>query len=123
MLPLTLIAKNQSLTFEINSNISIWAALSIAVVVEEVVFRGYLLSYFERYGKSVAIISSTLRFVFIHYPGWWLLDMQPSLLSWLQSSFSIFFLGVVLSIIFLRYRSLVACIMIHSTNNFIASFS
>ena len=109
MLPLTLIAKNQSFTLELNSNASVWAVLSVAVVVEEVVFRGYLLNYFERYGKITAIIASSLLFVLIHYPGWWLLDMQPSLFGWLQSSFSIFFVGVVLSIIFLRYRSLVAC--------------
>jgi len=123
MLPLTLMAKNQSLTLEVNSNAPVWAVLSVAVVVEELVFRGYLLNYFERYGKITAIMASSLLFVLIHYPGWWLLDMQPSLFAWLQSSFSIFFLGVVLSVIFLRYRSLLACIMIHSTNNLIASIS
>ena len=121
VLPLTLTFRNQALNIETLSKVPIWAALSIAVVVEEVVFRGYFLVFFERYGKWTAIIASTVLFVLIHYPGWWLLDLQPSAYAWVQSSFSIFFLGVILSIIFLRYRSLLACIMVHATNNFIAS--
>ncbi|MCK5726965.1 MAG: CPBP family intramembrane metalloprotease [Thiotrichaceae bacterium] len=44
-------------------------------------------------------------------------------IGWIQASGNILLLGIVLSIVFLRYKSLVACIMIHSTNNLISLIS
>ena len=49
------------------------------------------------------------------------LETHPSLASWIMTSGSIFLLGVILSILFLRFNSLWICILVHSANNLVAA--
>ncbi len=124
VLPLTLLSSGKSISFDSVSSVPFWSAVSIAVITEEIVFRGYLLPVFEQhYKKARAILTTVLLFVLIHYPGWWLLETHSTIGGWVQASGSIFFLGVILSIVFIRYKSLLACIMIHSTNNLVAAIA
>lgn len=122
-LPLTMLLKGKPLSAKEVSGVPLWSALSLAVIVEEVVFRGYLLNLLTRYGKIRAVIISSVLFVFIHYPGWWFLEMQPSLMHWVSSSISIFVLGILLGSLFLKFRALWICILIHSANNLIAKIA
>jgi len=119
--PLTMLSKGMDIGVESISVAPIWVALSFAVVIEEIVFRGYLLNSFLCYGKAKAVLISSILFLLIHFPGWWLLETHPSLASWITTSGSIFILGVILSILFLRFNSLWICILVHSANNLVAA--
>ena len=81
-MPLTMLLKGKAIISQEISSVPIWAALSVAVIVEEIIFRGYLLNAFLDYGKTLAVLISSIFFVLIHYPGWYMFDMQPSLLNW-----------------------------------------
>jgi membrane protease YdiL (CAAX protease family) len=119
--PLTMLLKGKAIGMDNISGLSIWAALSVAVVIEEIVFRGYLLNSFLDYGKTIAVLVSSIFFVLIHFPGWWLLESHTSLASWIITSGSIFILGVILGFLFLRFKSLWICILVHSANNLVAA--
>ena len=119
--PLTMLSKGMDIGVESISVASIWVGLSFAVVVEEIVFRGYLLNSFLCYGKAKAVLVSSILFLLIHFPGWWLLGTHSSLVGWITTSASIFILGVILSILFLRFNSLWICILVHSANNLVAA--
>ena len=49
VLPLTVLSSGKSISFDGVSSVPFWSAITIAVMTEEVVFRGYLLSVFEQY--------------------------------------------------------------------------
>ena len=119
--PLTMLSKGMDIGVESISVAPIWVALSFAVVIEEIVFRGYLLNSFLSYGKAKAVLASSILFLLIHFPGWWLLETHLSLASWITTSGNIFILGVILSILFLRFKSLWICILVHSANNLVAA--
>lgn len=116
-LPLTLLANGKSLSIDAVNLLPLWSGISIAVIVEEIVFRGYILNKLLRYGRLAAVCISSVLFVLIHYPGWWFYGPHH---SWLHHSGSVLILGVVLALVFIKYRSLVICILLHSTNNLIA---
>ena len=92
VLPLTLLSSGKSISFNGVSSVSFWSTISLAVITEEIVFRGYLLSAFEQYyNRTLAILTTVLLFVLIHYPGWWLLETHSTIGDWVQTSGSIFF--------------------------------
>ena len=122
-LPLTLLANGKSISIDAVNWLPLWAGISIAVIVEELVFRGYILSKLLRYGRLAAVSTSSVLFVLIHYPGWWFHGAEYSFATWLQQSGSILILGVILALAFIKYRSLVICILLHSTNNLIAKMA
>ena len=119
-LPLTLYVAGKSISLDGVFMVSSLSTIFTGVIIEEIVFRGYLLSSLEKYGRALAVAITVLLFVLIHYPGWWLLETHSTIGGWIQASGGIFLLGIILSIVFLRYKSLLACIMIHSTNNLIS---
>jgi membrane protease YdiL (CAAX protease family) len=119
--PLTMILKGKDIGIENLSVAPMWVALTCAVVIEEVVFRGYMLNSFLDYGRSMAVLISSIFFLLIHYPGWWILETHPSLASWITTSAGIFILGIVLGLLFLRFNSLWVCILVHSANNLVAA--
>ena len=119
-LPLALYVADKSISLGGVFTVSSLSTIFTGVIIEEIVFRGYLLATPEKYGRTLAITITVLFFVLIHYPGWWLLETHSTIGGWVQASSSIFLLGVILSIVFLRYKSLLACIMIHSANNLIS---
>ena len=69
--PLTMLSKGMDIGVESISVAPIWVALSFAVIIEEIVFRGYLLNSFLCYGKVKAVLISSILFLLIHFPGWW----------------------------------------------------
>ena len=116
-----MLSKGMDIGIESISVAPIWVTLTVAVVIEEIVFRGYLLNFYLNYGKAVAVLVSSLLFLLIHFPGWWILETHPSLASWITTSGNIFILGIILGILFLRFKSLWVCILVHSANNYIAA--
>lgn len=88
-----------------------------APIVEECVFRGSLLEYFQyrNWNKSGLIISS-LIFGFIHVMDTLLIGGISELGYW----FVYTMIGIVLGRSYQRSQSLIVCILIHALNNFIA---
>ena len=84
--------------------------------VEEIPYRGFMLQKFaERYGFWAATAISSILFLSIHLPGWISLHLLK-----LGSVIAVFIFGAVMAIV-LRYgKSLLAPIITHSTNDFIA---
>jgi membrane protease YdiL (CAAX protease family) len=84
--------------------------------VEEIPFRGFILQKFqERFGFWIANVVSSLLFVGIHLPGWISLRLLNA-----SSVVSIFIFGVIMAIILKYSKSLWACIVAHSLNDFIS---
>ncbi len=91
-----------------NSDLGIWGGILriviIAPIVEEVIFRGLIMSGFSRnYRPAVAVILSALLFALFHLNPWQF-----------AAAFS---LGLVLGWIRIRTGSVLACIAGHATHN------
>jgi membrane protease YdiL (CAAX protease family) len=69
----------------------------------------------ERFGFWIANVVSSLLFVGIHLPGWISLRLLNA-----SSVVSIFTFGAIMAIIFKYSKSLWACIVAHSLNDFIS---
>ncbi|WP_044642819.1 CPBP family intramembrane glutamic endopeptidase [Risungbinella massiliensis] len=88
----------------------IWSLAFICIgapLGEEMLFRGYLQTYFSKWGKGIAILLSALLFSLYH------VDVS----SFLQ----IFGIGLLLGILKERHGSLWAPITLHFVNNLFAS--
>jgi membrane protease YdiL (CAAX protease family) len=73
-----------------------------APIIEEVVFRGYLLNlWLERHRRWVAIFGASAAF------GSWHFFTAPFAAG----------MGFILSLVFVKYRSLVLCIALHAIYN------
>ena len=72
-------------------------------IVEEIMFRGIILTNLSPYGKGMAIVCSALLFGLMH--------MNPS------QFFYTTLMGLILGYIYVRTRSIWICIIIHFTNN------
>ena len=73
----------------------------IAPVIEETFFRGFLLSrWWRKYGVPRAVVFSSLAFAFVH------VDIIGG-----------FVFGVVLSLIYVKTKSLIGPIIVHASNN------
>ncbi len=76
----------------------------IAPVIEETFFRGFLLNrWWRKYGVPRAVVFSSLAFAFVH------IDIIGG-----------FVFGVVLSLIYVKTKSLIGPIIVHAANNGIA---
>ena len=85
------------------------SAVVLAPLLEEVVFRGYITSGLQyAYGPITAWIISSLIFGIAHG------DIAPAI--------NATFCGLVLGFYYMRYRSLMLVIMLHSMNNLTACF-
>lgn len=85
------------------------SAVVLAPLLEEVVFRGYITSGLQyAYGPITAWFISSLIFGIAHG------DIAPAI--------NATFCGLVLGFYYMRYRSLMLVIMLHSMNNLTASF-
>lgn len=72
--------------------------------MEEFLFRGVILrSYLNQYSKTKSIFISALLFSLFHLNPWQLIGA--------------FFGGIILGLIFIKYRSLTSCILAHSCFN------
>ncbi|WP_222987456.1 CPBP family intramembrane glutamic endopeptidase [Psittacicella hinzii] len=86
--------------------IILWIAL-ITPILEELVFRKYIISYLCR-GHWFGVVVSVITFAAIHAIG-----NFTQMLAYLGQS-------IVLAYAFYRYRSLILCISIHVLNNSLA---
>jgi membrane protease YdiL (CAAX protease family) len=94
---------------------------SVSTLIEEIAFRGFLFHTFRDCKRPAVIAISSAAFAAIHFPGWWALGLQHSPTAWLSGTASIFFLGCVTGILFLRTRSVWATALVHATHNFLAT--
>ena len=99
-----------------------FTAVTAATLIEEIAFRGFLLQLFERVMNFwTANVLTAFLFVAIHFPGWIILDIAPLLPNKLMAMAEIFFLGLLLGFLFKRAQSLWACVVLHATNNLLAT--
>ncbi len=88
----------------------ILAAVVVAPIIEEVVFRSLILARFSRAtGNMIAILLSSLIFGLVHGQIVWICYAAT--------------LGLVLGVIFVRTRSLLACIVTHMGYNLVSLLS
>lgn len=81
-------------------------ALFIAPCVEEILFRGFLLSGLRRYGERFAVISAAVLFGLMH--------------GNLSQFLSALCIGLLLGCVYVRTGSLALCIAAHAGNNLLA---
>lgn len=98
-----------------------FTSLTVATVIEEIAFRGFLLQQLERVtGFWRANIATACLFVAIHFPGWIIIGDSTLVPDKIVPMAEILFLGLVLGYLFKRTGSLGACIILHSVNNLVA---
>ncbi|MDR3317154.1 MAG: CPBP family intramembrane metalloprotease [Puniceicoccales bacterium] len=105
----------------------------VVAFLEEVIFRGYLIRVFSAaFGRPAALLTSSFIFAGVHFHGPPLSSSASAIAGWPDSLrvaggiffgavrgfrpvpfFSLFLLGVLLGLIFLRYRHLTASIGFH----------
>ncbi|HFC11304.1 MAG TPA: CPBP family intramembrane metalloprotease [Anaerolineae bacterium] len=89
-------------------------------IAEELLFRGAIMQLVRKYTRPLtAMLISTLLFVMFHWPQWLILEPLP-LNQFLVLSANIFFIGMVLATLYQRSNSLLAPIIYHILNNFVA---
>lgn len=84
---------------------TVYAAV-LAPVIEEILFRGYLLGGLRRYGDRFAVISSAALFALMH--------------GNLSQFLSALCIGLLLGYTRVQYGSLLLCILAHAGNNLLA---
>lgn len=95
------------------------AAVVLAPVTEELLFRGVLLRALERRGKTFALVVSSLAFSAVHVVG---LDPDQLLKSAAVVLPPLFLLGLVLAWVTQRSGRLGPAILLHSGWNLLAAF-
>jgi uncharacterized protein len=84
-------------------------AILIAPFIEELLFRGMIMQTWAiRWGRKRGIFFSSLLFAIIHF--------SPRIIE-------LFVAGIILSILFIEYRSLIVPILFHAINNILAQFN
>lgn len=78
----------------------------VAPVLEEIIFRGYVLQTLRKYGAPFAVLMTSLCFSLVH-------------MNWVQMA-PPFFIGLILCFVALRAHSLWPCILCHMANNIVA---
>ncbi|PRX16938.1 hypothetical protein BX659_1583 [Orenia metallireducens] len=110
-----------NLKLDVSLSINTWINGIVFVgLTEEIVFRGFFLKkLWDKLSFKKAMIVSSLLFVFIHYPVWFVKGnlVFPNLIF---SSIYIFVIGILEAYIFKKTDSLWACIISHSIHNLIA---
>jgi len=93
------------------------SAVIFAPIIEEFVFRGFIL---EKLKGSLhffyANLITALLFLLIHFPGWLIWGDGISI----ESSVSIFFVGFIWGYLYKKTNSLLSPILAHSLNNLIS---
>ncbi|MFD2045545.1 CPBP family intramembrane glutamic endopeptidase [Ornithinibacillus salinisoli] len=114
-----LILKNE---FNFNLGFNSWLNIIILVgIVEELVFRGFLLKKLtETYTFWKANMVTSSLFVSIHFPIWFYKGLfeTPSIFN---AIFTVFIIGFIFGVIYKRTNSLWSVIIIHSMYNLFLS--
>lgn len=78
-------------------------ACVIAPILEELLFRGYAINLFKKYGKKIAILISACMFGITHAE---FMQILPAI-----------FCGIVLGILYIKTNDIKVCIVCHMINN------
>ncbi len=108
------------ISFQIGFNESLNTIILVGVI-EEIVFRGFLLrKLIDSYRFWIANSITALLFVSIHFPYWFYkgLFSFPHILS---SIITAFILGMIFGFVYKKSNSLWSVIIIHSLYNFLVS--
>ena len=81
------------------------AVVIVAPIGEEIVFRGFLQRFLEKYWKDItrAVLATSLFFAMIHFNPFWTIQ--------------IYLLGVILGFLSWKTKSVIPSIILHSINN------
>ena len=81
------------------------AVVIVAPIGEEIVFRGFLQRFLEKYWKDItrAVLVTSLFFAMIHFNPFWTIQ--------------IYMLGVILGFLAWKTKSLIPSILLHIVNN------
>jgi membrane protease YdiL (CAAX protease family) len=107
---------------DLKLNPHIWFGEIIFVgLSEEVVFRGLILQKIQESSNFwLANIVSSALFILIHVPYWILIQKYELDTAMLQHSLSIMWISLLLGFVLKKSKSLWACMIIHSINNFMS---
>ncbi len=87
---------------------------------EEVLFRGFILQKANEYTRFwVANIINAILFTLIHYPGW-IIEGNLNTQKLISSSLYILIFALFQGYILKKTKSLWACMIVHSLNNFMS---
>ena len=75
----------------------------VAPVVEELLCRGILIKFFEKYGAATAVIASSFAFAILHFEA--------------RSIIQLFFVGMLLGVFRVYSGSIIPCFIMHGANN------
>lgn len=101
---------------------SFWfTAFSASVMSEEIAFRGLLFRAFASWPRSVTVVVSSAMFMAIHFPGWYRQGAFPTPSAWIAISVSIFLIGCVAGVLYLKTRSIWGAAAVHAMNNLVAA--
>lgn len=78
-------------------------ACIVAPILEELLFRGYVINLFKKYGKKTAIIISACMFGITHAE---FMQILPAI-----------FCGIILGILYIKTNNIKVCIACHMINN------
>lgn len=96
-------------------------SLTVAILIEEIAFRGFLLQQFERVVNFwTANLLTACLFVAIHFPGWFISSGATLFSGKLIAMADILLLGLLLGYLFKRTGSLWSCFILHAANNLAA---
>lgn len=107
-------------SFVFTDDIYVWVNVPFAPIIEELLYRGVVMTYLLERGSSMrAILVSTGLFVFAHWPGWVIIS-QLSLSEFLFASFQVGYLSLALGYIRHKGDSIYPPIVLHIVNNLLA---
>ncbi len=104
---------------EIRPSFSTLILLSVAAVAEELLFRGFLLSFLSTKGRDMGIVLSSTLFALIHLANIGELGIQSTLMQVVWA----FAAGLFYAALTLRIGSILPCILAHIFTNLTSSFS
>jgi membrane protease YdiL (CAAX protease family) len=108
---------------DIAAPLTLFSAVLFSPLVEELVFRGYILPGLQREGSDdwTAIVSTALLFLLVHCVGWFFMGtLLSNLLSYV--SVSILLLGVYLGWVRVKSGSVAAPALVHLAHNIVGAF-
>jgi membrane protease YdiL (CAAX protease family) len=96
-----------------------WIEMVLFVgITEEILFRGWLLNAFiKKYKPLTAIVFNQILFVAAHFPIWIYFEYKPT--DFLVNSASVFALGFLFALSFIKSKNIFVPIFIHMSWNFL----
>ena len=103
--------------FVLTNNIWILANIPFAPIIEELVFRGFLLTKLEKQMDGMqAIVVSSIIFTILHFPGWIILSHMSAIVLVMNSA-QVFIFGFIIGFIKKQSKSVYPGMIVHIINN------